>query len=99
MYFSRSSHQEPFLTTLKQFGLSNFLPAQVQEVYTHCKSQNYVLPTIYEGHYNPISRHAETALLPLLRDLGISFYAYGALAGGFLTKSEEFFEGMLIPLG
>lgn len=63
----------------------------MQQVYDHCKANNYVLPTVYEGYYNPVGRHAETALFPLLRKLQISFSAYGALAGGFLTKTPSFF--------
>ena len=31
----------------------------------------------------------DTSLLPLLRELGISFYAYSPLAGGFLVKSAD----------
>jgi len=75
----------------KHFGISNFLPSQVQEIYNYCSSKNYVLPTVYEGHYNAVGRHAETELLPLLRKLKISFNAYSALAAGFLAKSPEFF--------
>lgn len=63
----------------------------MQKVYDYCSSEKCVLPTVYEGHYSPVSRHVETELLPLLRKWNISFNAYGALAGGFLTKSPEFF--------
>jgi aflatoxin B1 aldehyde reductase len=60
-------------------------------VYNYCLSKGYVLPTVYEGHYNPVGRHAEAELFPLLRKLKISYNAYAALAGGFLTKTPEFF--------
>jgi len=73
----------------KHFGLSNFLPADVQELYDVCIKNSYVLPTVYQGHYNPVGRHSEKELFPLLRKLNISFYAYAALAGGFLTKSAK----------
>lgn len=49
----------------------------------------YVVPSVYEGNYSPITRHLETDILPLLRKLGISFYAYSPLAGGFLVKSAK----------
>lgn len=65
----------------------------MQEVYDDCLSRGYVLPTVYEGHYNPVGRHAEAELFPLLRKLKISFNAYAALAGGFLTKTPAFFTG------
>ena len=45
-----------------------------------------ILPCVYQGNYSPIARHAETVLLPLLRSLKISFYAYSPIAGGFLVK-------------
>lgn len=71
----------------RRFGLSNFTPDQVQEVYDIAKSKGYVLPTVYQGNYNPVARHYDTILFPLLRKLGINFYAYSPLAGGFLTKT------------
>jgi aflatoxin B1 aldehyde reductase len=73
----------------KQFGLSNFSPKQVQEVYDAAKEGGYVLPTAFEGNYSPIARLQEDELFPLLRELKIAFYAYSPLAGGFLTKTKE----------
>jgi aflatoxin B1 aldehyde reductase len=61
-------------------------------VWDICTAKDYILPTYYEGHYNPIGRHSETSLFPLLRKLNIKFNAYGTLAGGFLTKTPEFFS-------
>lgn len=72
----------------RRFGLSNFSAQQVQEVYDICKSNNYPLPTVYQGNYNPVARHSETTLFPTLKKLGIKFYAYSPLAGGFLTKTS-----------
>jgi len=71
----------------KRFGLSNFTPDQVQQVYNLAKEKGYPLPKVYQGNYNPVARHLETDLFPLLRKLGIAFYAYSPLAGGFLTKT------------
>ncbi|KAJ3037658.1 hypothetical protein HK097_003456 [Rhizophlyctis rosea] len=73
----------------KRFGLSNFSPEQVQAVYDHAKQNNYVLPTVYQGNYNPVSRHIEEDLFPLLRKLNIAFYVYSPIAGGFLSKSVD----------
>ena len=75
------------------FGLSNYTAQGVQDVYDHCKEKGYVLPTHFQGNYNPVSRHIDTDLLPTLRKLGISFYAYSPLAGGFLTKTKEQIAG------
>ncbi|KAH4016789.1 hypothetical protein HBI25_220110 [Parastagonospora nodorum] len=71
----------------RRFGLSNFNSAQVQQVYDISKKKGWVLPTMYQGNYSPIARHLETVLFPLLKKLGIAFYAYSPIAGGFLTKS------------
>ncbi|KAH9882332.1 hypothetical protein J1614_000568 [Plenodomus biglobosus] len=71
----------------KRFGLSNFTPEQVQEVYDIAKAKGYPLPKVYQGNYNPVARHLEAELFPLLRKLDMVFYAYSPLAGGFLTKT------------
>ncbi|MBO1764923.1 aldo/keto reductase, partial [Escherichia coli] len=60
---------------------------QVQQVYDIAKAKGYPLPTVYQGNYNPVARHVETQLLPTLRKLGVHFYAYSPIAGGFLTKT------------
>lgn len=73
----------------KRFGLSNFLPEQVQEAYDVAKAKGWVLPTVYQGNYNPVARRIEADLFPVLRKLGIAFFAYSPLAGGFLTKTAE----------
>ncbi|KKY31724.1 putative aldehyde reductase [Diaporthe ampelina] len=73
----------------RRFGLSNYSVDDVRKIYEHQKSKGWVLPSVYQGCYNPISRHYEEDLLPLLRKLEISFYAYSPTAGGFLAKSKQ----------
>ncbi|GAD99969.1 KLTH0E01474p [Paecilomyces variotii No. 5] len=73
----------------KRFGISNFTTQELTTLYTYASSKSYILPTVYEGNYNPIARHSERELFPLLRKLGMSFRAYSPLAGGFLAKSPE----------
>jgi aflatoxin B1 aldehyde reductase len=73
----------------KHFGLSNFKALDVQKIYDIQESNNSVLPTIFQGNYNPMSRHIESDLFPLLHKLHIAFYAYSPIAGGFLVKSPE----------
>lgn len=72
-----------------KFGLSNFTPGDVRRIYDYAKSKGYVLPTVYQGNYNPVARHYETTLFPILRELDIAFYAYSPLAGGFLVKDAH----------
>lgn len=75
------------LGIFKRFGLSNYAPEDVQRVYDLAKEKGYPLPEVYQGNYNPVARHLEKNLFPVLRKLNIVFYAYSPLAGGFLTKS------------
>jgi aflatoxin B1 aldehyde reductase len=81
----------------KRFGLSNFLPSEVEQVIQVAKEKGFVLPTVYQGNYSLIARKQEIELFPVLRKHGIAFNAYSPLAGGFLTKSaEDFADG---PVG
>ncbi|KAH8805170.1 NADP-dependent oxidoreductase domain-containing protein [Xylogone sp. PMI_703] len=70
----------------KSFGLSNFLPGEVEEVIRISRERNYILPTVYQGNYSAIARRVETELFPVLRKHNIAFYAYSPIAGGFLSK-------------
>ncbi|KJX95831.1 aldehyde reductase like protein [Zymoseptoria brevis] len=79
-------HKSGFFT---RFGLSNYKAEDVQKVYEHCKEKGYTLPSVYQGNYSAVARKQEEVLFPTLRKLGMSFYAYSPLAGGFLTKTKE----------
>lgn len=80
------------LTPNNQFGLSNFSPEDVQKVYDIQAAANSVLPTVFQGNYNAVSRHIEGDLFPVLRKLKISFYAYSPIAGGFLVQDRAKLE-------
>ena len=69
----------------RRLGLSNYAAWQVAEAHHLCRSHGWPLPVVYQGMYNALTRDVETELLPCLRHLGISFYAYNPLAGGLLT--------------
>ena len=75
--------------TFKNFGLSNFSPSDVQKIHDLQSSQGKILPTVFQGNYNAVSRHIESDLFPILRKLNISFYAYSPIAGGFLVKDPQ----------
>ncbi|KAF8925471.1 hypothetical protein BGZ47_003250 [Haplosporangium gracile] len=64
-----------------RFGLSNFTAWQVVLVHQLCKQNGYVLPTVYQGM---------SELLPCLKMLNISFYAYNPIAGGLLSGKHSF---------
>lgn len=78
----------------RRFGLSGFPASEVEAIYNHCVEKGYPVPAVYQGSYNPLNRYKETALLPTLRKLGMSFYAYGPSAGGFLGKTVARAEEM-----
>lgn len=69
-----------------KFGISNYASTAIQEIYDICQAKGYIRPTVYQGGYNPILRTTDKTRLPLCRKLGIAFYAYSPLAGGFLAK-------------
>ena len=74
----------------KYFGLSNYPAWEVVYIWSYCKSRGWVLPSVYQGMYNPITREVERELIPALRKLGMSFYAYNPLCGGLLTGKHNF---------
>ncbi|KAF2721104.1 Aldo/keto reductase [Polychaeton citri CBS 116435] len=74
----------------KRFGLSNFKAQDVQKLFDIAKEKGYVLPTVYQGNYNAVARLQEEQLFPTLRKLGISFYAYSPMAGGFFAKTKQY---------
>jgi aflatoxin B1 aldehyde reductase len=57
-------------------GISNYPPAEVQRMIEICEVNGYIKPSIYQGHYNVISRGPEEELFPLLRKHNIAFQAY-----------------------
>lgn len=73
----------------RKFGLSNFSAWESVYIHSYMTSRNYIMPTIYQGMYNAITRQVETELIPALRKLNISFYAYNPLAGGMLSGKYQ----------
>ncbi|MFT5220723.1 MAG: aflatoxin B1 aldehyde reductase [Planctomycetota bacterium] len=69
----------------REFGLSNFAAWQVAEVVELCRSNGWMVPTVYQGMYNALTRDVETELFPCLRNYAMRFYAYNPLAGGLLS--------------
>ncbi|TGO24352.1 hypothetical protein BPAE_0105g00190 [Botrytis paeoniae] len=65
--------------------VSNFPPKLLQEFIQVCEENGFVKPSVYQGDYNLITRGTEKELLPILRAHPMSFFAFIALAAGFLT--------------
>ena len=73
----------------KRFALSNFTAWETVWVHNNMKGKGWVVPVIYQGMMNAITRRVEDELFPALRRLGMSFYAYNPLAGGMLTGKHS----------
>ena len=73
----------------KTLGLSNMSAWEVVRAHAICKENQWVLPTIYQGMYNPLTRQVEPELIPALKSLNMRFVAYNPLAGGLLTGKHE----------
>ncbi len=72
----------------RRFGLSNFLAHQVEEIVAITRELGFVVPSVYQGNYNPVARRTEDEIFPVLRKHNIAFYAYSPIAGGFLSRSK-----------
>lgn len=73
----------------KRFGLSNYAAWQVAEIVEICKREGWLLPTVYQGMYNALTRDVERELLACLHNYDIAFYVYNPLAGGMLTGKHS----------
>ena len=77
LYVHQPSLKYPIINTLielnnlynngifKRFGLCNFSAWEVTKIYYLCKKLNLnMLPSVYQGRYNPLRRECEIELLP-----------------------------------
>ncbi|MCJ1285984.1 hypothetical protein MMC26_005326 [Xylographa opegraphella] len=69
----------------EKFGLSNFSPDEVEQVVAICARHGWVRPSVYQGHYNAITRLSEETLLPVLRKHGLAYYAYSPSGAGIFS--------------
>ena len=68
-----------------EFGLSNFPAWKVADIYYRCKAKGVVVPTVYQGCYNALTRSMEFEAAACFRELGIRSYHFNPLAGGMLS--------------
>jgi aflatoxin B1 aldehyde reductase len=71
----------------ERFGVCNLRADEVERIHDICESEGYVLPSVYQGGFNPLQRRAEFELLPTLRRLGMSYYGFSPLGGGYFSRS------------
>jgi aflatoxin B1 aldehyde reductase len=61
--------------------------------------ENFIMPTVYQGHYNVFCREYEDELFPVLKEFGIDFEAASPLAGGFLTGKLSYSPSPEVLMG
>ncbi len=65
--------------------MSNYTAFEVAEIVITCKYNNWVLPTLYQGMYNAVTRGIEAELFPACRRYGLDIVIYNPLAGGLFS--------------
>eukprot|EP00808_Paulinella_micropora_P015491 g11393.t1 len=80
---------------IQEFGLSNYPAWKVALIWARCKERKMVLPTVYQGLYNALSRGIELEGFPCFRELGIRSYHFNPLAGGILSGKHKDMESEL----
>ncbi len=73
----------------RALGLSNYASWQVVDIWNICRRNDWLVPIVYQGRYNAITRDVESELFPALRELDMRFCAYNPLAGGLLTGKHR----------
>lgn len=84
---------------IHEFGLSNYPAWKVAAVWYRCSERKMVLPTVYQGCYNALTRSVEFEGAACFRELGIRSYHYNPLGGGMLTGKYESIESELKESG
>jgi len=75
-----------------ELGLSNYASWDVVRIHWFCKSKGWVVPTVYQGMYNALTRSMEAEMMPAIRACGMRSYWYNPLAGGMLTGKYTSFD-------
>ena len=84
----------------QRFGLSNYTAWEVVYIHAYMKEKGWILPSIYQGMLNPLTRDSSEQLLPALRRLGMGFNLYNPLAGGLLSgKYQKLLKDDSTPTG
>lgn len=87
-YLHAADRAVPFVQTLaavnelylegkfKTFGLSNYASYEVAEIVMTCRAVGWIVPTVYQAMYNPLTRAIEKELVPCCRRFGLDIVAY-----------------------
>lgn len=73
-------------------GMSNYHATEMERAFLLCEKEGWIMPSVYQGLYNPLNRMVEKELFPLLKRNGCSFVAYNPLAAGLLSGKHTSLE-------
>ena len=73
---------------INHWGVSNYSKPLLNDIITICQDKGYIMPSYYQGMYNPICRKIES-IFPVLDEHNIEFWGYNPLAGGLLTSKYK----------
>ena len=82
---------------VRAIGCSNFSAAQLAEADRVARELGTARFTVLQNHYNLLRREDDADVLPLCRELGVSFIPYFPLASGLLTGKYR--RGTPAPAG
>ena len=71
--------------TVRAIGCSNFSAEQLAEADRVAREEGTARFTVLQNHYNLLRRDDDADVLPLCRELGVSYVPYFPLASGLLT--------------
>uniref|UniRef100_A0A7N9CIG3 NADP-dependent oxidoreductase domain-containing protein n=1 Tax=Macaca fascicularis TaxID=9541 RepID=A0A7N9CIG3_MACFA len=85
----RACHQLHQEGKFVELGLSNYAAWEVAEICTLCKSNGWIVPTVYQVRAGAAeAKVSRTPLFPCLRHFGLRFYAFNPL--GLLTGRYKY---------
>jgi len=73
----------------EHWGVSNYQASTLKELLAVCEKKGFVKPTVYQGMYNVLCRHADKKLFPILKDHGIAYNVYSPTAGGLFSAKQS----------
>jgi aryl-alcohol dehydrogenase-like predicted oxidoreductase len=53
-----------------------------------CRYEGWIMPTVYQGHYNPLHREVEAELVPCLRTLNMRLQCFSPILAGLLGDAD-----------
>lgn len=78
---------------VRALGCSNFSAAQLEEADRVARENETARFTVLQNHYSLLERGDDADVLPLCRELGVSYIPYFPLASGLLTGKYRRGEG------